>query len=146
LKQRTKLILISILSLFVIIQLFPVERENPSTEVDMEIGAPPEVKMILKNSCYDCHSNQTHWPFYSYIAPISWLVAHDVEDGRKDLNFSEWNKYPAEKIEKLKSEIQEEVLGDEMPLGIYTLIHPSAKLSEDQKNILKKWTISQSGS
>ena len=145
-KQRTKLILISILSLFVIIQLFPVERENPSTEVDMEIGAPPEVKMILKNSCYDCHSNQTHWPFYSYIAPISWLVAHDVEDGRKDLNFSEWNKYPAEKIEKLKSEIQVEVLEDEMPLGIYTLIHPSAKLSEDQKNILKKWTISQSGS
>jgi hypothetical protein len=144
LSQKTKYLLIILISLFLVIQLIPVERENPSLDTNLEIKAPPEVKSILKNSCFDCHSNQTNWPFYGYVAPISWLVAHDVNDGRKHLNFSEWNNYPAEKIKNIKGEIVEEVSGDKMPLGIYTLIHSSAKLSEEQKLVLKNWTDADS--
>jgi hypothetical protein len=142
--QKIKYLLIIVIILFIVIQLIPVERDNPSVDANLEIKAPPEVKSILKNSCFDCHSNQTNWPFYSYIAPISWLVAHDVNDGRKHLNFSEWNNYPAEKIKNIKGEIVEEVSGDKMPLGIYTLIHSSAKLSEEQKLVLKNWTDADS--
>jgi hypothetical protein len=108
-------------------------------ESNAEIKTPPEVKNILQKSCYDCHSNQTNWPFYSYIAPISWLVSSDVSNGRKHLNFSEWNNISPEKIVKIKSEIEEEISDDEMPLPIYTFIHSETKLSEEQKTILKNW-------
>jgi hypothetical protein len=137
--QKTKYILITLIALFLIIQLIPVDRENPYIESNAEIKTSPEVKNILKKSCYDCHSNQTNWPFYSYIAPISWLVSSDVSDGRKHLNFTEWNNLSPEKIVKIKSEIEEEISEDEMPLPSYTFIHSDAKLSAEQKNILKNW-------
>ena len=73
------------------IQFVPVNRMNPP--VTGEIGAPEKVMAILHRSCYDCHSNKTVWPWYSYVAPISWLVADDVHEGRRHMNFSEWNTY-----------------------------------------------------
>ena len=79
----------------------PVDRENPPVTGD--IGAPSEVDAILRTSCYDCHSNETVWPWYSYLAPASWLVAEDVEHGREHLNFSEWTSYESGKrIHKLE--------------------------------------------
>lgn len=130
---------IGVLALFLIIQLIPVERENPDTISQMEITAPPQVKTILKNSCYDCHSNQTNWPFYSYIAPISWFITDDVKEGRRHVNFSEWNKLSPEKKNRVKEELLEEITEDEMPLLSYRIMHADAKLSEEQKSILKEW-------
>jgi hypothetical protein len=124
---------------FVLIQFVPVEKTNPTFEKANELIAPPNVKSILKTSCYDCHSNETTWPFYSYIAPISWIVARDVSLGREELNFSEWNKLDNDKKNHKKEEIVEEISLDSMPVPIYLITHPSAMLSNEEKIILKHW-------
>src|SRR5438874_1058331 len=82
-------------TVLVAIQLVPVERTNPSATKPIE--APAEVTAVLRRSCYDCHSNETRWPWYAYVAPVSWLVADDVKDGRAKLNFSSWGDYPLAK-------------------------------------------------
>ena len=136
--RRVKRIIFLLLAItFVGIQFIEVERTNPLVTAD--INAPTEIKTIFRTSCYDCHSNETVWPWYSKIAPVSWLVSNDVKDGRKHLNFSEWEKLYSEKRAKLKKEIWDEVNKDEMPLDIYTYLHPSAKLEMIQKDMIKKW-------
>jgi len=129
-----------LLMAFIGIQFVEVEKPNPPVTADL--NAPIEVKNIFKNSCYDCHSNETKWPWYSKIAPISWQISKDVKEGREHLNFSEWEKLFSGDRNKLKDEIWKQVNRDEMPISIYTLMHPSAKLDLMQKNIIKKWTIS----
>ena len=137
--KKRKLILIYILIPILLIQFVPVDRENPPVHKDLTFIAPPEVISILKKSCYDCHSNETEWPFYSYIAPVSWLVERDVEFGRDDLNFSEWNKMTENDKEYTKEEIIEEISRDTMPMPIYLITHSSARLSADDKLLLKNW-------
>jgi len=142
LKIKRSFILISLVAIFVLIQLIPVERKNPPINNELNLKAPPEIITILEESCFDCHSNQTNWPFYSYIAPVSWLVAHDVEEGRGHLNFSEWNQLPIEKMQKIKEELIEEISQDKMPLPIYLITHSGAKLTDEQKMKLKVWVES----
>src|SRR2546423_15539812 len=87
-----------------LIQLIPVSRSNPP--ITKDIAAPPRIESILRRGCYDCHSNQTRWPWYAYVAPVSWLAIRDVDSGRKHLNFSTWDKYsddPETVISKLKN-------------------------------------------
>lgn len=135
--RLSTIIFLIILVAIIGIQFINVDKTNPPVTADL--NAPTEVKTILQKSCYDCHSNETKWPWYSKVAPISWLVASDVNDGRKHLNFSDWEKlYPA-KQSKLKEEIWEEIEGDKMPPGNYTLLHPSAKLDLIKKQTIKKW-------
>lgn len=136
-RRFLKIFLFLILLAFVGIQFVKVDRTNPP--IIKEIQAPPQVKEILRKSCYDCHSNETNWPWYSHVAPLSWLIANDVEEGRKHLNFSEWEKYTIRKKEELKNEIWEEVRDDKMPMVIYTYSHPSARLDITQKNVIKNW-------
>lgn len=138
-KKSVKYIVIGIAALLVVIQLIPVDRNNPPVTPELELQALEEVMAVFKVSCYDCHSNQTKWPLYSYVAPVSWLVAHDVEEGRDELNFSEWQKYSEKKKQKKMEEIVEETSGDEMPLPIYLFMHSDVKLSDQQKEIIKKW-------
>ena len=102
-----KYILITLIVVLIGIQFIPVERINPP--VTSEITAPPEVKKILKESCYDCHSNETDWPWYSYVAPVSFFVANDVNHGREHINLSEWDKVKMEDRIKVKEEMWEEV-------------------------------------
>jgi hypothetical protein len=132
-----KKILIVLTVIIVGIQFIPVERNNPP--VTGQIDAPPNVLSILKTSCFDCHSNETTWPWYSYIAPISFLVSADVKDARKRVNFSEWDKYDAEKRAKKLDAIIEEVEEGEMPLSKYTLMHPNAKMDQAKIKVLKDW-------
>ena len=101
---------------------------------------PEEVGLILKTSCYDCHSNETRYPWYAYIAPVSWLVVRDVKLGRADLNFSDWAGQKARDKIKILDEIAEEVEKGNMPLPVYTITHGEASLSDDQKQLLVKWT------
>jgi hypothetical protein len=103
-----------------------------------------EVTVILKTACYDCHSNQTRLPWYSYVAPVSWLIAKDVTTGRKELNFSEWTSYPKRKLIKKLEEIGEEVNEEKMPLPIYTIMHSDAKLTADQRKMLMAWAQQES--
>jgi hypothetical protein len=123
--------------IFVGIQFIPVTLSNPSVESD--ISAPPEVKSILKVSCYDCHSHETIWPWYSKVAPVSWLLASDTEEGREKLNFSAWSKYDPEKQSRLIAEAMDEVSEGGMPPWFYILKHPEAKISPDELKILEAW-------
>lgn len=114
-------------------------EENPGDIIENGL-ADGQVAQLLKNSCYDCHSNQVNYPWYSNVAPISLLVRHDVLEGKEELNFSEWQDYDKRrKLRKLK-EVGEVLEEDEMPLGIYTIIHQGAKLSEADKALLTEWS------
>ncbi|MBU1678642.1 MAG: heme-binding domain-containing protein [Bacteroidetes bacterium] len=128
-------------SVFVVIQFIGTDKINP--EITAELSAPPEIKMIFKSSCYDCHSNQTKWPWYSYVAPVSWLVARDVKEGREHLNFSEWGNYNSEDMLDIKREIWEEIKKGNMPMKIYTYLHGDAVLSAEDKASIKKWALEQ---
>ena len=134
--NRNKIILILVI-LGVAIQLVPIDRTNPP--VTGELAAPPELHGILRRACYDCHSNETVWPWYSRVAPVSWLVASDVYEGREHLNFSIWNEYPDERRTKLRMEISKEVREGEMPPFQYVPAHPEAKLSEQDQGVIHAW-------
>lgn len=136
--KRTLKFLAAVLLLgFIVIQLFQPLKTNPPVTAD--IAAPPEVKAILKRSCYDCHSHETVWPWYASVAPASWVVVEDVLEGRRNLNFSTWDKYTGAKQAKLLREIVKEVEEGAMPLGKYTFLHPGAKLTRSDIAVLRGW-------
>jgi hypothetical protein len=139
-----KKILIALAVLVVGIQFIPVERSNPP--VTQEIDAPANVKSILETSCYDCHSNKTNWPWYSYVAPVSFLVASDVNEGREHVNFSEWDRYDGKKRTKILEEMLEEVEKGKMPLSKYIIVHPEAEMDKSKIASLKDWIISPGSS
>jgi hypothetical protein len=120
------------------IQLVPIARTNPPVET--EITAPPEVIAVLRRSCYDCHSNETDWPWYSRVAPVSWLIASDVSEARHALNLSTWNRLVAEERLDAMREIWDEVSEGKMPLWFYLPIHPDARLSAGDLSVLQAWT------
>lgn len=124
----------------VAIQLVPVDRTNPPVET--EVPATVEVRSILRRACYDCHSNETVWRWYTRIAPISWLAARDVHEGREALNLSTWNQYTTkQQLEKL-TESWDEVAEGGMPPWIYLPPHPDARLSADDRAALRAWSQS----
>jgi len=135
-----KKLIIIILIIFIGIQFIPVDRSNPPVKSD--IPAPLKVKQILVNSCYDCHSNQTRWPWYSYIAPISFYIARDVEEGRDELNFSEWDKYDLRKKFKKLDEVVEEIEEGKMPPKQYIWLHPDAKITPEDLDAIRSWVES----
>ena len=107
--------------------------------VTAEVQAPDDVKAVLHRACWDCHSNQTVWPWYSRVAPVSFLVYRDVVEGRKHLNFSEWDKLNDKRRAHKQKEVGEQVQEGEMPPWFYTPMHPDAKLSDADKALLEKW-------
>jgi hypothetical protein len=128
----------------VAIQLVPTARaENPV--VEEEVVAPAEVMDVLRRSCYDCHSNETRWPWYTAVAPAKWLVHHDVLEGREHLNFSTWNRYDAEERAEKLEELVEEVDEGKMPPWFYTPLHPGSGISEADRAVLAGWARQQAG-
>ncbi len=99
---------------------------------------------VLRTSCYDCHSNEVEWPWYSNVAPASWLVVYDVNEAREHMNFSEWQSYSAEDQAEDIEEIWEEIEEGEMPLWYYLIAHSEAELSENDKETIKNWVHSTS--
>lgn len=132
-----KKILIALVVIFVGIQFIPVERTNPP--ITQDVNPPENISVILKTSCYDCHSNETVWPWYSNIAPVSFLIANDVNEGREHLNFSEWDKYDAKRRSKKMDGVSELVEKGVMPLSIYTFIHSDAKMNPEKIKAIKEW-------
>ena len=118
-------------------QLVPVKRTN--LLIRGTLPARPEIETTLKRACYDCHSNETRWPWYSCAAPLSWLVVHDVTLGRKEVNFSEWGSYnPAtrrRKLEWMGRTLREET----MPPWTYRLLHADARLTNAERAALERW-------
>ncbi len=133
--------------LFVLIQVKRPDRTNPPVDVaavyTAHVNVPEDVKAIVTRACYDCHSNETKWPWYSNVAPVSWLVAMDVEEGRKHLNFSEWGSYKKGRMIKKLAEIEGEVTTGAMPMPKYVTIHPEAVLTDADRERLSKWAIDE---
>lgn len=132
--------LLFLAAIFLGAQFVPVERSNPPVEGDLD--SPPEIRAILKRSCYDCHSHETVWPWYSKIAPASWLLAYDVKEGRKHLNFSRWGQLPGNRQAHKLREIVEQVDEGEMPLTPYLWLHGDAALSPDDRAAIDRWVAS----
>ena len=132
-----KIILLILLIVFVGIQFIPTKRNQshtvPKTDFILVNKMPEDLKNKLQVSCYDCHSNNTAYPWYNKVQPIAWFLKDHIEEGKKELNFSEWDSYSnRRKKSKLKS-ISSQIRDDKMPLSSYTLIHRNALFSEAEK-------------
>ncbi len=136
-KRTLKLGTVAVALLLLAIQLVPVERSNPP--VKSALAAPAAVGEILVVSCYDCHSHETRWPWYSRLAPMSWWIASHVKAGRGHLNFSEWPTFDFDSQDLIFQEIEEQLEAGEMPLKSYLRGHPEARLSDEQREILLRW-------
>jgi hypothetical protein len=126
------------------IQLIPVARMNPPV-VREPVWDSPETRALAKRACFACHSNETAWPWYSRIAPFSWVIWYDVTQGRKRLNFSDWDRYASEEHvdpnnpfppKRLSERIGEVIHSGRMPPGTYRLANPGARLSDSEKEAL----------
>jgi hypothetical protein len=133
-----------ILLIIVALQFVRPERTNPPVDpaarLQAHVQVPGDVQAILDRSCRDCHTNETRWPWYSAVAPMSFLLVHDVTEGRDELNFSEWSDYDDETVGKQFEHICEEVREGEMPIKAYSLLHRDARLSSQDIERLCEWT------
>ncbi len=132
-----------ILAILILIQFIPAERSNPEFDPSQEFFAlnesTPEIKALIKSTCYDCHSYEAKFPWYAYVAPISLIIGHDVEEGREHLNFSTWGKYDIGRQKHKLEECAEEVEEGEMPIRLYAYFHSHANLSENQRHELEEY-------
>jgi hypothetical protein len=128
---------LSLILLIVLFQFVPVQRTNPSVEAALQVN--PQVSDVLKKACFDCHSHETVWPWYSRIAPVSWLIAHDVNHGRKYINFSAWELMNADDKNFACLQIRDVVEKGDMPLKSYTLLHRRAYLTDADKQLIYTW-------
>lgn len=134
-RKVLKYILIFSIAFIVLIQAVPYGRDhhNPPVLREPRWNAP-QVRDLTERACFGCHSNETVWPWYSWVAPVSWLIARDVQEGRRELNFSDWRggTREGEQPDELRKEIEE----GEMPPASYLLVHPEARLTQDEKRLL----------
>ncbi len=134
---------IALVIVFAAGQFIRPAKTNPSSNAGLEINAaeslPSDVEVILARSCNDCHSHRTTWPWYSHVSPASWLLTHDVNKGRGEMNLSQWGTYSKEKRADLLRNICQEVSDGEMPPFAYAVAHPAARLSERDVHTMCAW-------
>ena len=138
-----KKIALVLLVAFVGIQFIPTERNQsdsvPSTDFMLVNNVPENIQKKLQVSCYDCHSNNTQYPWYNQVQPVAWFLEDHIKEGKAELNFNEWDSLSnRRKKSKLRSIIKQ-IESDEMPLYSYTLIHKDASFSEAEKQELIRW-------
>jgi hypothetical protein len=138
-----KKIILAVVAILIVIQFFKPSKNIASqpqpNAIEQHYNVPENVSAVLHPACYDCHSNNTKYPWYNNIQPVEWWLASHINDGKRHLNFDEFNSYPPDKKKKKLSEIKETIEKGEMPLSSYTLIHVDARLTEDQKKIILDW-------
>ena len=144
-----KTIIVALVSLLVVIQFFRPARNTQKELLDTDITrftiVPENVAKILRNSCFDCHSNNTNYPWYINLQPAAWFMDNHIRKGKHHLNFSEFGNYPAKKQFRKIQEIKQEVEEGEMPLSSYTLIHWDAKLGPAEKQLIINWADNLEG-
>jgi len=116
---------------FVAIQFVPVQRTNPPVVTQLDWDSA-QTQALAQRACMDCHSNETRWPWYSYVAPVSWLVAHDVEEGRREVNFSQLSTN-ANSLSRMGQRVERAIQSGNMPPVQYFPTHPDAQLAADEK-------------
>ena len=128
---------------FVVIQFVRPEKNETELATDMifltETNPPERVKEVLRTACYDCHSNNTEYPWYNHIAPVSFWIADHIKKGKRDLNFSAWDQYKVNKKDHKLEEVVETVESGYMPLSEYTWTHADARLTEEQRKAVIEW-------
>ncbi|NOT47777.1 MAG: heme-binding domain-containing protein [Acidobacteria bacterium] len=142
-KKIIKIVLIALVIGLIAAQFIRPNFSNPPVAagqtVEESAGVPPDVQMVLSRSCNDCHSNKTIYPWYSRITPFNWFLADHIDEGRREVNFSEWGTYSNKKKAHKLDEICEKVEDGSMPLPSYLWIHRDAGLNADQKKVLCDW-------
>jgi len=148
--MKIRRILIFLLIVLVGIQFIPTKRNESVVVLDTDFSKtfnlPDNIQVLLKKSCYDCHSNNTNYPWYNKIQPASWFLEKHIKDGKKELNFSEFGSYSKRKQKSKLKAIINQIKDNEMPLSSYTLIHQDAKLTERDKKDLIAWIRKQKDS
>jgi len=139
LRRLLQIVFVLLAIAFIGLQFIRPERTNPAVVAANVLRAPRNIEPILRRSCYDCHSSETRWPWYSHIAPFSWRVVQDVREGRDEMSFSEWNTYSQSRRDHLMEEICDQVEKGEMPLKPYVIMHPRADLTIEDKRALCVW-------
>lgn len=146
--MKKKIILIVIVVLLVSIQFIRIDQTNPYSNPQSEFftvaAVPQAVQVIMKESCYDCHSNSTTYPWYANVAPVSWMLKNHINEGREHLNFSEWGNYSMDDRLEILEECLEEIDKGNMPLKPYVIMHPEAKLTPEEKEALRQWFLGNS--
>jgi hypothetical protein len=141
--MRWKLVLRIVAIVVLLMQFLRPDRTNPDVEPSLELRAatvvPADVSSLLESACYDCHSNETAWPWYAHVAPTSWFVVRHVDEGRRHLNFSLWGAYPRSRADHKLEEVIEYVENGEMPLSSYTRMHPEARISDADRQAIIAW-------
>jgi len=143
-KKIIKKILFIGLIIFLLMQLYQPAR-NESFEQDITANftkvykVPKNVEAILRTSCYDCHSNNTNYPWYSYIQPARFLMESHIKEGKENLNFNEWGKYSKRRQNSKLESISKQIQTDQMPLAFYTLLHKNTVLNTNQKELVINW-------
>ncbi len=142
-KKLLKWVLPGLTALVLLLQFTNPARTNPPVPPGGDISAtnppPPQIAALLHAACYDCHSDETTWPWYSRVAPVSWLVVGDVNRGRERLNFSDWPHALPDRAARRLEQMSEELGYKQMPPAKYTLIHADARLTDDQRKELENW-------
>jgi Haem-binding domain len=141
--RKLKITFWILLGLFVLLQLVPAGRTNPPVRGDF--AGTAEAKALLVRCCYDCHSNQTRWPWYAYVNPVAFLVVHDTDAGRRRLNFSEWAEYSAVKRSSKSGDVLDEIHAGRMPPAQYLWMHADARLAPAEIKLLEQWSDSLAG-
>ena len=143
-KRILKIVLIVLVVIFVGMQAIRPTLSNPPVDESQTINTrtqiTPQVASILDRSCRDCHTSKTVWPWYTQIAPVSWWLSNHVNDGRRNLNLSEWGKLAPDRQDRKLRQICDQVQDGVMPLSSYLPMHPVAKLSDQDKKVLCDWT------
>jgi hypothetical protein len=138
-----KIVLVVLLLGFISIQFFGIEKSNPEFDSQLDfltIENPPEnIEKIFRNACYDCHSNETQWPWYANVAPMSWMIEDHVEEGRDYINLNDWGDYELEDRHYILEEMMEEIDHEEMPLPAYRIFHRDSRITDIQKAELFEW-------
>lgn len=139
-----KKILLFLLVVLIVLQVFRPKKDNISTtpspaNINNFANVPADIDQMLKTSCYDCHSNNTVYPWYASIQPVGWWLDDHVKEGKKELNFDDFGNYDLRRQYHKLEEIAELVEAGEMPLPSYTIVHTNAKLSEEQKKMMTGW-------
>ncbi len=141
--KNVKIILSVLLLVLIVLQFFRPEKniEEGLNEADISyaIEVPAHIHKMLVEKCYDCHSNNTHYPWYFNFQPVAWWMADHIRHGKEEMNFSDFKNYSEKKANHKLEEISELIKDDEMPLPSYTLVHQSTKLTSEEKVAINAW-------
>ncbi len=142
-KKIVKYFFLGLVLVFIIIQFIRIDKTNPKVDKNKDLISiykpNKEIENILRTSCYDCHSFETVYPWYSNVAPVSWMLKDHIDEGREELNFSKWGAYSEKKANHKLRECTEEVEEKHMPLDSYLITHDDADLSSEQRKKLVEW-------